>query len=507
MRQIFVAGFVTLLGLSHAAIAQDAPTQTLKIALREDADALDPSLARSYVGRIVFASLCDKLFDINDKLEVVPQLALGYEWMEPTVLRIDLRPGVKFHDGTEMDAEAVKYSLMRHLTMSGSARRGEISTLDHVEVVDPMTVKLFLKAPTSPLIAQLTDRAGMIVSPKAAEAAGKDFALHPVCAGPFKFTERVAQDRIVLDRFTDYWDAKNIHFARVIFQPIVDSTTRLANLRSGAVDMLETVIPSDVAAVQKDPKLRLMTSPGLGYQAVYFNVNHGARASGPISKDARVRRAFELSIDRDALTQVVFNAMFPTTAQAVSPSSPFYAKSVPPRARDLAAAKKLLAEAGVSLPVKFSMNVANSPNVVQAVEVMQAMSAEAGFDIKINTMEFATTLDVADRGDFEGYMGAWSGRTDPDGNLWNFIHTGGPLNYPAYSNPDVDHWLEAARATTDQAARTALYAKVSAQLEVDLPIMYLYAPANIVGLSAKISGFVPVPDGLIRLRGASMAAK
>ncbi len=505
MHRILAATTFALFGLSQVALAQETPTQTIKIALREDADALDPTLARSYVGRIVFSSLCDKLFDINDKLEVVPQLALGYEWLDPTTLRIDLRPGVKFQDGTEMDAEAVKYSLMRHLTMPGSARRGEISTLDHVEVVDPLTVKLILKSPTSPLISQLTDRAGMIVSPKAAEAEGKDFALHPVCAGPFKFTERVAQDRIVLDRFADYWDAKDIHFARVIFLPMVDSTTRQANLRAGSIDMVETVIPSDVAAVKADPKLKLATSPGLGFEAIYFNLNHGPRATGPISKDARVRRAFELSIDRDALMQVVFNNMFLATAQAVPPSSPFYAKAVQPKPRDIAAAKKLLAESGVTLPVKFSINVANSPVLVQAAEVMQSMAAEAGFDMKINTMEFATTLDAGDRGDFEAYMQAWSGRTDPDGNLWNFIHTGAPLNYPGYSNPEVDHWLEAARATTDVAARAALYAKVAAQNEVDLPVMYLFAPSNLVGMSTKINGFVPVPDGLIRLQGVTMA--
>ena len=165
--------------------------QNFRIALREDPDSLDPTLARTYVGRIVFAGLCDKLFDINEKLEIVPQLAPSYEWTDPKTLVIHLRPGVLFQDGTKMDAEAVKYTLERHLTMPGSFRRAEINAIDHVEVVDPLTVRIVLKAPSSPFLAQLTDRSGMIVSPKAAEAEGKDFALHPVCAGPFKFVERV----------------------------------------------------------------------------------------------------------------------------------------------------------------------------------------------------------------------------------------------------------------------------------------------------------------------------
>jgi peptide/nickel transport system substrate-binding protein len=492
-------------GAGFAAFAQEAPTQTLKIALREDADALDPTLARSYVGRIVFASLCDKLFDINQKLEIVPQLALSYDWPDPKTLVIKLRPGVKFQDGTDMDAAAVKYSLERHLNMQGSSRRGEISTMDHVDVVDPLTVKIALKSPTSPFVAQLTDRAGMIVSPKAAEAAGKDFALHPVCAGPFKFTERVAQDRIVLDRFPDYWDAKNIHFAKVIFQPIVDSTTRLANLQAGAVDLVESVVPSDVAAVKGNARLKLVTSNGLGYQSINFNVAHGPRASGPISTNPLVRQAFDLAIDRSALNDVVFNGMFPPISQAVPSDSPFYDRALPPHARDVAKAKALLAQAGVKLPVTFTLTVPNSPVVIQAAEVMQSMASEAGFDMKLSTMEFASSLDAADRGDFEAYMIAWSGRTDPDGNLWNFMHTGGPLNYPAYSDKEMDSWLDQARAVTDLPTRAALYAKVSEKSAKDLPIMYLYAPVNIVGMSAKLSGFVPVGDGLIRVQGMSMA--
>ena len=192
--------FAVLCGLTIFA-AQPLAGQTLHIGLREDPDILDPTLARSYVGRIAFAGLCDKLFDIDEKLQIVPQLALGYEWTDPKTLVIHLRPNVTFHDGEVFDADAVKFGLERHLTLPGSYRRSEISVIDHIEVIDPMTVRLVLKSPSAPLLAILTDRSGMIVAPKAAQEAGKDFGLHPVCNGPFKFTERVAQDRIVLDRY------------------------------------------------------------------------------------------------------------------------------------------------------------------------------------------------------------------------------------------------------------------------------------------------------------------
>jgi len=222
-----------------AATAGSAFAQTnLRIGLAEDPDVLDPSLARTYVGRIVFSSICDKLFDIDEKLNVVPQLALSHEESaDGKEVTIKLRPNVKFHDGEPFDAKAAKYSLDRHRTLKGSFRKPELGSVDSVEVVDPLTIKLHLKQPFSPLLAQLTDRAGMMVSPKAAEAEGDKFGLHPVCAGPYKFVERVQQDRIVVEKFKDYWNKDNVFIDKITYLPIVDGTVRLANLRSGGLDL------------------------------------------------------------------------------------------------------------------------------------------------------------------------------------------------------------------------------------------------------------------------------
>ena len=162
-----------------------------------------------------------------------------------------LRSGVTFQDGEKLDAAAVKFSIERHLNLPGSNRKAEISAVQAVEIVDDHTVKFVLSRPFAPLLAALSDRAGMIVSPKAAR--NGDFATRPVCAGPYKFVERVAQDRIVLDRFADYWNKEAIHVDRIVFLPIPDSTVRLANLRSGSLDLIERLGPTDVEAVRKDP--------------------------------------------------------------------------------------------------------------------------------------------------------------------------------------------------------------------------------------------------------------
>ena len=292
-----LAAAAALVALScGTAAAQSA----LRIGLAEDPDVLDPTLARTYVGRIVFSSICDKLFDIDEKLNIVPQLALGHQTSaDGKTVTIKLRPNVKFHDGEPFTAEAAKYSLDRHLTMKGSFRKPEIASVDSVDVVDPLTIKLNLKAPFSPLLAQLTDRAGMMVSPKAAEAAADKFGLKPVCAGPFKFVERVQQDRIVVEKFADYWNKDNVFIDRITLLPIVDSTVRLANLRSGGLDMIERVLATDIKTVRDNPKLKLISAVELGYFGITMNLANGPKADTPFAKDARVRRAFELSLDRD----------------------------------------------------------------------------------------------------------------------------------------------------------------------------------------------------------------
>ncbi|MBC7799899.1 MAG: ABC transporter substrate-binding protein [Gemmatimonadaceae bacterium] len=495
---ILAAACVTL--LTGAASAQ-----TLRIALREDPDIMDPTLARTYVGRIVFAGLCDKLLDINEKLEIVPQLALSHEWTDPTTLVLKLRPGVVFHDGEAMDAAAVKYSLERHLTMAGSFRRSEINVMDRVEVVDPLTVRIVLKTASSPFVSQLTDRAGMIVSPKAAEAAGKDFGLKPVCTGPFRFVERVPQDRIVLERFPGYWNKDAIKLDRVVYQPIPDSSIRLANLQAGSIEMSEQILPTDADAVRSNPRLRLVVSDPLGYWGISMNLANGPRSKTPLGSDARVRQAFELSLDKATIIQVVYNGLYAPIAQALPPASPFYAAGVQPLTRDVARAKALLKEAGVTLPVPIALTVPNNPDQRQVGEIVQAMAAEAGFDVRITASEYASALAAATRGEFEAFSTGWSGRVDPDGNLFSFMHSTGALNDTKYSNPKVDALLEQARTVQDLAGRRAIYEQVVRQTSQDLPILYLWNAKNVVGMSARVTGFRPVPDGMIRLQGVGLA--
>jgi len=475
---------------------------TLRIALAEDPDVLDPTLARTYVGRIVFASICDKLFDIDAKLNVVPQLALSHETSEDgKAVTIRLRPNVVFHDGEKLDAEAAKYSLERHLTLTGSFRKPEVAAIDRVEVVDPLTIQLHLKSPFSPLIAQLTDRAGMMVSPKAAKEAGDRFGLKPVCAGPYKFVERVQQDRIVVEKFKDYWNKDNVHIDRIVYQPIVDSTVRLANLKSGGLDLAERLLATDLKEIRSDPKLKLSTALELGYQGLTINVGNGERSKNLLGQNPKVRQALSYTIDREALTQVVFNGEFVPGNQWVNPEHPYFQKAFPVPKRDVAKAKALLKEAGVSGPIALDLMVPNNPETRQVAEVIQAMAAEVGFDLKIRVTEFATSLKQAEDGSFQAYLIGWSGRTDPDGNLFVFYSCGAPQNNGHYCNKEVDKLLVDARTVSEPPKRKAIYEKVTKILQEEGSIIYLYHRRVLIAHTNRLEGYTQIPDGLVRVVG------
>jgi peptide/nickel transport system substrate-binding protein len=503
MKTFRVVGLVAAFLLTgSAAMAQT----TLRIGLAEDPDVLDPTLARTYVGRIVFASLCDKLFDIDDKLDIVPQLARSHEIAEDgKVVTIKLRSAVKFHDGEAMDAAAVKASLERHMTLQGSFRKPELAAVDRVEVVDASTVRLVLKNPFSPLIAQLADRAGMILSPKAMQEGGDKFGLKPVCAGPFKFVERVQQDRIVVEKFAGYWNAANVHVDRIVFRPIVESTVRLANLKSGSLDLIERALATDLKEIRADPRLKLATQIEIGYQGLTLNLANGeAGKYGPFGKDPRVRQALEAAIDRKALSDVVFNGEVLPGNQWVSPKSPYFQQKLPVPGRDIAKAKKLLADAGVATPVAVDFMVPNNPENRQAAEVLQAMAAEAGFDLKIRVTEFATSIKEAEEGRFQAWLIGWSGRIDPDGNSYIFFKCKAPQNNGNYCDKDVDQWLDDARKTSRFEERKAIYGKVAEKYLKEGSIIYLYHRLVIIAHSAKLEGYTQLPDGLVRVVGVKL---
>jgi peptide/nickel transport system substrate-binding protein len=487
--------------LAGVALSTAASAQEFRIGLQEDPDVLDPHKARTFVGRIVFTSLCDKLIDVDPKLQFVPSLATEWSWSnENKTLTFKLRDDALFHDGTPFNAEAAKANLDRARTDPESLRKSELASVEDVEVVDEFTVALHLSQPDATLLAQLSDRAGMMLSPAALEG---DVATNPVCSGPYKFTSRVQNDRIVLEKFADYRDADEFHFERLTFLPIPDSTVRLANLRSGDIDMLERLNPSDAESVRSDTNLQFMPVAGLGYQGLTINVGDNPRATGPLAKDKRVRQALQLAIGRDIINEVVGHGLFEPAQQPFPPASPFNSDKFPLVERDVEAAKALLAEAGHE-EVSFELTFGNNTTSSATNELIQAMAKEAGFNITLRPMEFAAMQQEMQAANHEVTQIGWSGRVDPDGNIHQFVTCEGALNDSNYCNEEVDNLLNAARETPDQEERKELYDQAQAILMDELPIIYIYHQPWPFVASTKVSGFEPSPDGMLRLRGVKL---
>jgi len=495
----------TLLAALLGMTALGAQAQDLRIALQSDADVLDPDQSRTFVGRIVYASMCDKLVDITPNLEIIPQLATDWTWSDDgTSLTMQLREGVVFHDGTPFNADAVVRNIARSQNLDESRRKSELSSIIGTAILGEHEVRLDLSSPDATLLAQLADRSGMMVSPDAAEAAGVDFGLNPVCSGPFSFSERVAQDRIVLERFDDYWNADEIHFDSVTFLPIPDTTVRLANLQSGDIDILERLAATDLAQAEGDDDINVESAVSLGYQGITFNVNNGEGGDNPFGNDPRLRQALSYAIDRDAMNQVVFNGAFAAGNQPFAPTSPWYDESNPIPARDVDRARELLAEAGYPDGIDLEVQVPNTTVPLQLMQVIQSMAAEAGINISLTSKEFATLLADQSAGDYQASQIGWSGRVDPDGNIHQFVTTDAGINDSHFSDPEIDRLLNAARASTDSDVRAESYDAARAILNEELPIVYLYHQTWIWALNDSVQGFTPYPDGMIRLEGVTM---
>jgi peptide/nickel transport system substrate-binding protein len=409
-----------------------------------------------------------------------------------------------------MTAEAVRFSLDRHKTMAGSNRKSELESVAAVEVVDPLTVRLRLKAPFSPLTAQLADRAGMPVSPAAAQKLGDKFGTAPVCVGPWQFVERVAQDRIVVERSPHYFDPAAAKFDRVVFRIIPDDNVRLANLRSGDIDVSHQVTPTDAGSLKKEGRFDVASVTGLGFNSITINLRNKTGKTNPpgdlgtpLANDPRVREALELSIDREALVQVAYDGLYTPGCGPISPNSVFFDKSRPCSQRDVARAKKLLADAGLASGYKFEMVVINNPQQRRVGEVIQGMAREAGFDIALRPAEFASALKDNDDGKHQAFLIGWSGRVDPDGNIHQAQACGGSLNATLACDEKVDALLNRAREITDVAQRMALYREAIDLIGARRNVIYLYHPNYIVAFPKNFKGYRSVPDGLIRVKGTA----
>jgi peptide/nickel transport system substrate-binding protein len=490
----------------------------LTIALAEDPDPLDPTTSGTFVSRIVYVDMCEKLYDVGPKLQIVPQLATALPAVskDKKTLTIPLRRGVRFNDGTPFNAQAVKTTFEHYITYKESSRAGDLASVASVEAVGDDTIKLHLKAPSAPLLSLLADRAGMILSPtQLKKLGGAKFATNPVCVGAFKYTDRVAGDHITLDKSPFYYDADKVKLKRIIFKIITEGPVRASNLRSGDVDVAERLEPFDVVSIKGDPSIHLQSTTSIGYQGLTINTGntngtgkpfHPGKVKTALAQHPELREALDDSLDREVINKVVFYNQVTPDCGPISPVSPWFNKSLRCPARNLARAKQLVQQSGVKTPIPVKLLVQADSQQERLAQVIQAMAGEAGFAVKVEPSEFTTALDRGDQGDFDVFSIGWSGRIDPDGNLFNQQQSEGALNYGGEANPAVDKGLAEGRTTSDTAKRREIYQQLVGTLLRDRNIIYLYHDQLFTGSRNDVAGVEVRPDGLPRLSFATVGS-
>jgi len=492
---------------------------TLTIGLAEEPDALDPTIARTFVGRMVFQTICEKLYDLDSHLNVVPQLAAALPQVSADKLTytIKLRSGIKFNDGTAFDSAAVKQTLTRYLTFPGSVRKSEISPISSIDTPNATTVVLHLATPYSPLVAQLADRSGMILSPKAL-ASGGTFAQNPVCVGPFMFKDRVAGDHITVVKSPDYYDKSKVHLDSIVFRIMTDPSSRTAALRAGDIQVEDRIQSTDVPTLQKDSSVTVPKAVTIGYQGITLNLGNKngllklpySTVNTDLAKSQDLRTAFDAALDRTTINKVVFNGLNQPDCYPIAPVSPWYKPTVSGLSCDLHAntslAKSLVKASGISNPTVNLMLGGTDPVTARLGQVIQSMEAAVGIKVTVSPTEFTTSLNRADAGTFDTYAVGWSGRVDPDGNIYGFVATKGTLNDSGYSNARLDYVLNGARKSLTTKARTTLYRVAMQIIHRQRPLIYLYHPVNYYGVSKKVSGVQIYGDGLIRPQFAGFAS-
>ncbi len=479
--------------------AVNTSNQTLNIGLSADPPTLDPAYSSALVDRQVMFNLYDTLFQLSSKNTIIPDLVKSYT-VSPDGLTytLQLHQHVKFQDGTPFNAAAVKFNLTRDM-QPASARHSSLADVTNVTTPSTYTVVIQLKKPLSPLPAILAGRAGMMVSPTAVQKEGSNYPNDPVGTGPFEFKSRVKGSTIKLVRNPHYWRAEP-KLSAVTYRIFTDPNVELTNLQSGAVQIVDTVPPQQVSSMEQNSNFTVVNHTGLGYEGVYLNVKQG-----PFT-NLFLRQAVNLAINRQTLVNVALKGVATPANSPFSAASPVYnaQEDVPPTA-STSEMKRLLSEGGKPHGFSFTLQSANDPVTTQVDQIMQSMLAQYGIQMKIEQLDFGTLLANNEAHNFQASFLGWSGRLDPDQNVYSFFYKNGALNASQFVNAQADTLLNQARQESSMAQRAKTYAAFVQIIQQQVPYVFLYHQNNVFAYAKTVQGFHYYSDGVIRAYGLSLS--
>ena len=481
-----------LLTLAFCSLAF-AAGDTMTVAVQADIRALDPLGASDNVTANAQLQIYENLIFIGPDGKPQPMLAESWEQTSPTTYVYHIRQGVKFHNGDEATAEDVKFTLDRAMGPEGFIAHSYIRDMESVDVIDRYTVQINLKNPSTPFPLAFGESWAGIVSKRAVTEGTNQ--THPIGTGPFKFVGWRKSDRLILERFDDYYGTKP-DFKHLILRAIPEASTRTIELQSGAADVAYNIHFTDFKRIEEDPKLKLLRFPSNRNELFELNT------SRPGMNDIRVRRAIKMAIDIPGLQKAVFRGVGSAPRAPISDGIQYsIAGELPLPEQDVEGAKKLLAEAGVK-GLKLVMVTYELKEYIDCATIVQSMLSDVGIDLEVRVLEIGAYYDTLHKGDFDIGITAW-GYNLPDASFLferRFSSQAlGTMNYSRYGNPKFDEQLFIARTTPDGPDRAKAFAEAQRMLLEDLPVIPWSIGEMIVGTSAKVENFEMCPRDVYRL--------
>ncbi len=454
-----------------------------------DITSFDPILSTNAGDYQFLWPVYDTLTRYNSKLELQPGLAEKWEYPDDKTLVLHLRKGVKFHDGTDFDAEAVKINMER--VKSKDSTISDFKNVESFEVVDPHTIKFHLKQPDASILLALAERAGIIVSPKAIKEYGKDIAQKPVGTGPFKFVKRVPNGEIVYEKFDGYWKEKEPFLDKLTIKIMPNETTRINALKSGEIDLIQGVSPFSVESLEGTPNIKVENVTSFTEKIIVFN------AKKPPFDNKAFRQALKLAIDRKAITKTLLRG-YGKPAYQIFPNEYWAANHDLKIDYDPEKAKQLLAESGVKKP-SFSM-ITTTQDYYEPMfsDMLKEQFAKVGIEMKTESMEGTAAIgQFWSEKKFEAFSSGVAGKSDPHLLLEIWVAKDSFYNAGNHTTPELDKLIAEANATYDQTERGKLYSEINRiQSEEVINLLPVVSTPVIYAMNEKVKGFEP--NGLVK---------
>jgi peptide/nickel transport system substrate-binding protein len=496
-----IALAAALIGLAGSPAAAGAARGVLTVAQGIDADTLDPQVTSSSAVWSITLNIFDTLITRDKEGKLQPALAVSWRALNNTTWEVKLRPNLKFHNGEPMDAEAVKFSIQRVLDPNFKSVFGTVlGTIAKVEAVDPVTVRITTKAPDPNLPSRLSMQHAQILPPKySAEVGPRGLARNPVGAGPYKFVSWQKDEAITLEAVPGHW--RNPKIARVIFKPIPEGASRVAAIKTGAVDIAAAIPPVDFASIaQGDKTFGIEITSNRA-----FLLNMDTLTFKPF-QDRRVRQAINYAIDKQAIIKNTLNGFGKPLATSVIPEAFGYNPDIKPYPYDPGKAKQLLAEAGYpnGFEVGFDTTNGRYPQDKEIAEVVAGQLAKVGIKVNVQAFEWGAFYDgvkAKKRAPIHN-IGMSSELFDAD-NTFSLHFKAGTI-WSRWNHPEFDKLVDVARSTLDEKVRRQALWKAGQIQHDEAPMAFLHQISYLYGVNKRVKNWQPTNTEPILVWDASV---